>query len=195
MSPILDSIGSVKSYGWGSAAGFKPSFESIATLTSTGSTEIFTFSSIPSTYQHLQIRGIARGAAGTNGGIRITVNGDTAGNYNYNRVYASASTSTPFSDATANTTYIDPGEAAYGTDLANTFAAFIIDIHDYKSTSKFKTFRILKGKTRRTTNGDNIVQLGAGLWRSTSAITSITITAMTPQANNTSFALYGAKGE
>jgi len=61
-------------------AAFNPSsFESIATATGSGQTSV-TFSSIPSTYKHLQIRIIARDNSGNGGGsgaLRLRFNGDT----------------------------------------------------------------------------------------------------------------------
>ncbi len=44
----------------GNATFFAGSYESIATVTSTGSSGNLVFSSIPGTYTHLQIRGILR---------------------------------------------------------------------------------------------------------------------------------------
>ena len=72
------------------------------------------------------------------------------------------------------------------------YAASIIDILDYASTSKFKTTRVLDGYDA---NGSGEVIIGSGNWRSTSAITSITLG---PSSGNmklySSFALYGIKG-
>jgi len=124
--------------------------------------------------------------------MQLTVNSDTGANYGYHRLYGNGVSAA--SDGSSSTTNIDPGYSALGTDLADVYAVWIIDIHDYASTTKNKTFRIFTGKNRNTTNSDNIIQLGSGLWRSTSAITSITITAATTQASSTSFALYGIKG-
>jgi hypothetical protein len=70
------------------------SFESIATATGTGSSATITFSSIPSTYQHLQIRGIARA---TSGGetepidLRLYFNGLTTGIYSSHALYGNGS--------------------------------------------------------------------------------------------------------
>ena len=54
MSPILESIGSVKGFGWGSFS-IPPSFESIATVTVASNAYSVDFTSIPQTYNSLQI--------------------------------------------------------------------------------------------------------------------------------------------
>jgi hypothetical protein len=61
---------------------FAPSgaYDSIATATFTGSALSVTFSSIPSTYTHLQIRGLARTPSG-NDQIDLRFNGDSGNNY------------------------------------------------------------------------------------------------------------------
>jgi hypothetical protein len=60
VSPILESIGSVKGFGWGAAGLLPPSYESIATVNITGNTSTVNFNSIPSTFKHLQLRAICR---------------------------------------------------------------------------------------------------------------------------------------
>jgi len=68
MSPILQSLanGSARGYGAFGAAAAAASYESIASVTPSGSSSSVTFSSIPSTYTSLQLRVNARGTA--NGG-------------------------------------------------------------------------------------------------------------------------------
>ena len=64
------------------------SFESIATATGTGSNSTLTFSSIPQTYKHLQIRVMSRGNAATDqDNLLIRFNGDTGSNYNSHYVF------------------------------------------------------------------------------------------------------------
>jgi len=77
MSPILGATGglSARAYGFTSVIGATNSYESISTVTvgSGGSTTI-SFSSIPATYKHLQIRAIAK-ASGTNFNPKMQFNG------------------------------------------------------------------------------------------------------------------------
>jgi hypothetical protein len=67
----------------------------------------------------------------------------------------------------------------------------ICDVLDYANTNKFKTLRSLTGNDR---NGSGSIWLDSGLWRSTSAITSIKFTTGTAFAQYSQFALYGIKG-
>jgi hypothetical protein len=68
----------------------------------------------------------------------------------------------------------------------------ITDLVDYSDTNKFKTIRSLVGGNINTTVG--YAGLYSGNWRSTSAITSISITPLTGNfSQNSSFALYGIK--
>jgi hypothetical protein len=61
---------------------FAPSgaYDSIATTTLSSPAASITFSSIPATYTHLQIRGIARSTAAA-GNVSIAYNSDTGSNY------------------------------------------------------------------------------------------------------------------
>ena len=65
-------------------------YSSISTVTvGSGGASIITFSSIPSTYTHLQVRGIGRS---TNAGSGVTqfymqLNGDTGANYSNHILY------------------------------------------------------------------------------------------------------------
>ena len=172
-------------------------FESIASATGTGSSGTITFSSIPATYQHLQIRCLIRcdEAANAYRDLRIRLNGDTGTTYNAHLLYGDGTAVTATERATANTyTYITAGLDAYPRDLvtANVMGVAIIDIHDYASTSKNKTTRHFVGVDA---NGAGRVQLSSGLWRSTSAVTSVSIISEAGNWTTASqFALYGIKG-
>jgi hypothetical protein len=197
VSPILESIGSVKGFGWG-ALKSSLAFESIATVTvGSGGTPSITFNSIPATYTHLQIRAIAKNSedANASGYLLVQFNGDTASNYSRHNLYGSGATT--FSDGAASTTFINGGYGVprAGVNAANMFAGYIIDILDYANTNKYKTTRSLGGSDQNNTN-TTYISLNSGNWRSTSAVTSITITASVGfnHTQYSSFALYGIKG-
>ena len=171
----------------GGAPAVTNSYESIATVTvGSGGTSTITFSSIPSTYKHLQIRGISKTSATSGGSIGMTFNADTASNYSMHGLTGNGSSASAygFSDTKI---YI-----GYGAQDTTYFNAIIIDVLDYADTNKYKTSRNLMGLD---TNGGGIVGLLSGSWRSTSAVSTITLT---PQSANfaeySSFALYGIKG-
>ena len=140
------------------------SFESIATATGNGSSGTITFSSIPSTYQHLQIR--LQVIASGGGGQSIRFNSDSGNNYAYHSVGGNGSS--VFAGGTANYSQIFVGDDAAATNPAT----MIIDIHDYASTTKNKTVRSRFGHDR---NGAGSVYLYSGLWMNTSAVTSLSI--------------------
>ena len=159
-------------------------YESIQTYTvGAGGQASVTFSSIPSTYTHLQIRSIAKGS----GGMSIRLNGDTGSNYTRHFLYGDGSS--PASGADTAQTASAIGASSIN---ANIFAGCVIDILDYKSTNKYKTMRSLGGKDY---NGSGSIALASGLWLSTSSITSITIIGESPVdwSQYSQFALYGVK--
>ena len=193
MSPIIGIIAS-------SITGSKlSSYESIATATGNGSSSTITFSSIPSTYKHLQIRGIGKATPTTqaSGLLNIQCNSDTGSNYARHSLRGDGSTTAASGTAsTTNTRFQDA--LAYSqtspVNMANIFGAFIIDIHDYSSTSKYKTIRGLGGIDANTASADFEINLISGLWMNTAAINSITLSANDPFTTTTTFALYGIKG-
>jgi len=197
MSPILDSIGSVKAYGWGSFS-VPNSFESIATasLSSTSSATV-TFSSIPQTYAHLQLRWTARSnEASSFPDFYAKVNSSTtAGDYYYLH-YAQGDGSQANAGQSNGTAGVYIGRVAGSGANSNVFGVGVCDILDYANTSKNKTFRSLTGFDN---NGNGDVVLLSGLYIKTTAISSIELI----PANNapsksfqqySHFALYGIKG-
>jgi len=195
MSPILDSIGSVKAFGWGKILS-STAYESIATSTvGSGGSSYVEFTSIPQTFTHLQIRGIARSTFnnGSDGvGLVIQFNSDTTTNYGEHHLDGDGSSAT--AGATINTATPQPNISAGSGLGANIFGASVIDILDYKNTNKYKTVR---GLTGYDNNGSGRARLASSLWRSSSAVTGILLK---PGGTGnfvqySSFALYGIKGE
>jgi len=173
------------------------SYESIATATGTGSSATISVSSIPSTYASLQVRATFK-ATGTGfyvDDLLLRFNSDTGSNYTKHSLQGNGSTATAV--GTASTTSIDCGRIlSSDAALANMTTTVIIDIHDYASTTKYKTVRIFSGDEGNISNTSFRVFLASGLWQSTSAITSLTFS--TDAALNftsaTQVALYGIKG-
>jgi len=184
VSPILGIIASSKFAAVGD-------FESIATVTvGSGGSSSITFSSIPGTYTHLQVRGIGRlTGAFTAEEYDFTFNSDTGSNYSYH--YLQGSGSAVSVSGVANSTRGRSGSFIGGTGLsASIFGAIILDILDYSNTNKYKTIRLLGGLDG---NGSGFVGIASSLWRSTDAITSITFDVPSDFAEYSHFALYGIK--
>ena len=189
MSPILGIIASQIS-GHLAAPG---SFESIATVTLSSAQSTVSFTSIPSTYKHLQLRVNVRGAGGA--WNFLTFNGDTT-QANYYAHELAGNGSTAYSNATAG------GSAPVGIQLfvsygfSNIFTGGVIDILDYTSTSKNKTVRALSGWDGNGSTPPGEVRLTSGLWSKTpETISSLSfVTNAGNYQQYTQFALYGIKG-
>jgi hypothetical protein len=159
-------------------------YESIQTVTvGAGGQSTITFSSIPQTYTHLQLR-----ATNRSGGARVRFNSDT--NTNYVRHYLYGNGTSVFSGGQTGQTsasIIDSIGAA-----TNFFNVGILDILDYTNPNKYKTMRCLTGFEDAT--GSNCETfLFSGLWLSTSAVNTITLTGSADTSQYSSFALYGIK--
>jgi hypothetical protein len=173
------------------------SFDSIATSTvETGGASFIEFTSIPSTYTHLQLRYMSKSTTdGTLISVKLEVNSDTGSNYAYHGLYGDGGSAGAF--GAANASYIvGPETVGGGAARANMFRATVLDILDYANTNKFKTFRYLDGSSLNTNvAGTQGIRLVSGLWRSTNAITSLKITPLSGNfAQYSHFALYGIKG-
>jgi len=169
------------------------SYESIATVTLGSAASSVTFSSIPSTYKHLQVRAIGRytnpSTGFRNGALQF--NGDTGANYTVHFITGNGSSASASADTGRTFTYCYSMPDDNVT--ANTYGAAVFDILDYANTSKYKTVRSLTGTDA---NGSGEVRLNSGLWLSTSAINSMTFSAnnfIITFSANTQFALYGIK--
>jgi hypothetical protein len=177
-------------------------FYSIATTTVSSSVTSITFSSIPSTYTHLQIRGIMRNTTAAYVGIQnlaMQFNGDTSASYIYRYNFVNGDV-TP----TAQTGWSGGGSAGilmqWGNlsdgGTANTYGGAIIDIYDYTSTIKYKTARGVCGVTQNGVAGTNSgLGMNSGYWVSTAAINSITLLQSSGGQfkQYSSLALYGVK--
>jgi len=168
------------------------SYESIATTTvGSGGTSSITFSSIPATYTHLQVRMLARDSrANTATNLYIQFNGDTAANYADHVLYGNSTSAVAGADVSQTSAVA--ARVAGNNAAASSFGAGVLDILDYANTNKYKTLRSLSGFDDNSVGQSWFI---SGLWMSTSAVTSITITPVTsPILQYSSFALYGIKG-
>ena len=185
--PILGIIASSK------LTAVPSSYESIATVTvGSGGAANVEFTSIPATYTHLQVRAIGRTTrAETNDALNMQFNADTGSNYSWHRLDGDGASASASAATSQTTIIVDRFSAATAT--ASMFGVFILDILDYANTNKYKTTRNLGGYDL---NGSGLITFASGLWRSTSAITSIKL--VSRNAGNlsqySSFALYGIKG-
>ncbi len=176
----------------GAAAAAATSFESIATVTvGSGGAANVEFTSIGTTWTHLQIRSLVRTTEAATGTVSyLQFNSDTtSGNYYGHGLYGTGAAVTAY--ALDGSYYASLSIHSGSSATASVFGAGVIDILDYRNANKYKTVRNLSGYDN---NGSGQVRFASGLWMSTSAITSIKIV---PNSGNfaqySHFALYGIK--
>jgi hypothetical protein len=175
-------------------------FESIQTVTvGAGGQASITFSSIPNTYKHLQIRGTARDNRASTwiDTMYMYFNADSTGSNYYYHVLGGNSSSAFASASAGQTGYGAPIGLTGASNVTTSFGPNVIDILDYANTNKNKTVRSLVGVED---NANGSIRLTSGLWLSTAAITSITLVndgAGVPANSffqqHSTFTLYGIK--
>jgi hypothetical protein len=168
------------------------SYESIATVSvGAGGQSTITFSSIPSTYKHLQLRIFARTSRtpSVTDSLDITINSDTGANYAWHTVAGGGTSAVAASAVSQSRAYISTA----GSGTGGNYGAMIVDILDYANTNKYKTLRTLSGTDA---NGSGAVYFESDLWMSTSAINRLDLVSQSASTilQYSSFALYGIKG-
>ena len=174
----------------GGSANGGGAFELISTQVLASSASSVTFSSISSTYKHLQLRFTAKSASAGGDNLRMQFNSDTANNYAVHYLTGSGSSVASGNAVPWNTAlYAQMPSAAHTTDA---FGAGIIDILDYGSTNKNKTIRNISGSASTF----NIIALTSGVWLNTAVITSLNVYMGTGSniIAGSRFSLYGIRG-
>ena len=158
-------------------------YDALATVTvPSGGVSSITFSGIPSTYTHLQLRGMVLAPSLGGSGV-LRLNSDSGSNYSEHFIEGTGASVT--ANNGTNMTGVD-----YPFITGNTTApgVSILDILDYANTNKYKTLRNLDGADA---NGSGYITFASYGWRSTAAITSISFTGTFAQYST--FSLYGVK--
>lgn len=161
-------------------------YDSLATVTvPSGGVSSIVFSGIPQGYRHLELRFNCI----INADLNIRFNGDSSITYPYHYTYGAGGT--PVSATDTGFTYGYIGYGGFGG--AGATMAGVSTILDYSSTIKFKTLKSINGNDGNTAGGG--VMFTSSLWRSTSAINSLTIYSKdsVSLSQHSSFALYGIK--
>jgi len=165
-------------------------YVALASTTLTSAATI-TFSSISASYTDLRlvvIGGTTRPASSDT--LYIRVNGDTGSNYSQTLLHGSGTAA--YSNRSSNTTslfddgsYIRLVGTTYGLD-----STLFIDFMNYANTTTYKTALLRNGSASFSLPG---VNAAVGLWRSTSAINSISLEGQTVSnfAIGSTFSLYG----
>ena len=167
-------------------------FESIATVTAGGGGMAnATFTSIPSTFQHLQVRGLVRGTHTTTSlNVSLRINSDSSSVYTQHSLYGDGASALAF--GTTSQSRASFGWMPGANASASIFGAFVIDILDYASPSKTRVTRSIAGEDR---NGSGLVAVSSNMWGEyTSPVTTVTILPFSFSfAEYSTISLYGLK--
>jgi len=173
-------------------------YDKIITYTAPSAQTSYTFTTIPSTYTDLVVVASLRADTVTFNNMNyplITYNGDTGANYSltqiFERYYGSQQT---LSDRASNANNMNLGPVATTSFGSGIFSAYFLQVQNYSNSTTYKTC------LNRISTGGNLTDMqgstaSVGLWRSTSAITSLTITASSSGkfVAGSTFTLYGIK--
>lgn len=157
----------------------------IATTTLGSAAASYTFSAISGSYTDLALVCTTRvTGAVDNDDVLVTLNSDTGSNYSATYLNGNGSTAT-----SGRNTSTSKGYWLYvvGNNAgSSTYTVDVINFNNYSNSTTYKTI------ISRTANSSNGAAARAGLWRSTAAITSITLNC--PNSNlaaGSTFTLYG----
>jgi hypothetical protein len=161
-------------------------YDAIASYTFGSAASSYTFSSIAASWTDLILVLSGRTAtAGASDSYLLTLNGDNGNNYSRTRILGTGSAASSASRSAANIDF----EGLSGGSSSSTFYTAIVNLQNYSNSTTYKTLLI------RGSDPANYIEATVGLWRSTSAITSITLA--TSSASNfsvgTTMSLYGVK--
>lgn len=154
----------------------------IATTTLTSAAASYTFSSIPSTYTDLVL--VFNGTMATAEALMMQMNSDTGSNYSV--TFLTGNGSSAFSARTTNATSLNLNNLGSGKTAQYTT---IVQLQNYSNSTTNKTI------LSRTSSANSEAGAIVGLWRNTSAITSITLLGNTSAniAAGSTLSLYGIK--
>jgi hypothetical protein len=152
-------------------------------------------SSYGSTYQHLQIRFVAKSTeADTSSAFGIELNSDTGSNYARHRLLANIAGGVfdiRSDNATSQASMVQVAHISGNSAASDIFGGGVIDVLDPFETTKNTTVRLLSGFHEST---DYRVGLSSGFWNNTNAVTTIKLT---PRSGNfksgSRISLYGLR--
>lgn len=195
MSRVLVGAGLVSA---GSIASHLVNFYAISTATVTsGGNGSFSFTSIPQTFTHLQLRIFGResGTYTYGGSVQIMFNTDASGNSNYSGhgMYGNGSSTLNWGNGiSTDRAYIN--RLSCDTQSSGIYGALIIDILNYKNTNVYKTIKYIGGFDANGSSNGGTISFGSDAWLKTDAINAMTFYYDTGAWEiGTQFALYGIK--
>lgn len=156
-------------------------YEPISSITLGAPTSSIIFNSIPQTYTDLLL--VCNPINTTTTALNFYLNSDTSTNYSYTRFFGEGANR--YSDRGSNTASSLGG---WGTNANTKPYIFATNFMNYSNTNINKTFI-----TRVSEPNANYLGAVMSLWRSNSAITSITFFGNNNLGTGSTFSLYGIK--
>lgn len=165
-------------------------YEPIATTTVSGSsTTAITFNSF-SGYTDLIL--VVNDQVSSASGIKVRFNSDTGSNYSMSTLQGYGSTASSYRTTNAASIY---NNLVYGdSTTASAFTPQIMQIQNYSNSNTYKTMLWRYGSTTQAGGNGDLAAI-VGLWRNTSAITSIEVSVWNAVnfVAGTTATLYGIK--
>ena len=161
-------------------------YEPIATQTLASAAASITFSSIAASWTDLRLVLVATYASASSTAW-MQFNGDTATNYSYTQLYGNGTTAGSSSSSSLSYIVIGDNRAGSSTTIPNFVTT---DIFSYAGS----TYKTALSTDQMDKNGTGSLEYMVGLWRNTTAITSIKIGNDGTNFNTgTTATLYGIK--
>jgi hypothetical protein len=161
-------------------------YSPVASQTLSASASSVTFSNIPQDYTDLILVITRKTDSGTYQDMKMQINGDTGNSYSTTTLagYGTSSVESLRYSNQSSSIFVDVD--AQTSPTANIYNPVIIQLMNYSNSTTYKTWLVRGG------NSATGVEAMVGLWRSTSAINSLTfsLTASTFSSGST-FSLYG----
>lgn len=172
-------------------------FESIATVSLSGTQSTITFSNIPSTFKHIQVRYV--GLSNSMGSLFMRINSDT-NDASYVTHYLSGNGSTTVAgilgSSTGRPAIVVGGVGGGQFSTTYPYTGFI-EIYDYASTNKHRSIKTIHGTDTNNSGYNGVASLSSGLYLNTNAVGTLEfyLDGNMNFTANSHFALYGIKGE
>ncbi|NBR25162.1 MAG: hypothetical protein EBU08_15585, partial [Micrococcales bacterium] len=152
----------------------------IASQTLSSAAASVTFSSIPQGYTDLVLVANVQNTANDGDEVAFQLNSDTTSNYSRTRIYGNGTTASS-GRASSQT------KGALAINSTSMYSTVIANFQNYSNSTTYKTV------ISRGSSASNFVSAYVSLWRSTSAITQITILpdSGTTFVTGSTFSIYG----
>lgn len=156
-------------------------YEPIATTTLGTTQNQIDFNTISGAYTDLVL--VVNGGVTSTADIWLRMNSDTGTNYSRTRLTGDGSTAASARNTSASAIFVSVGTVGSNMNM-------IINIFNYSNATTYKT-------TLTRFNSSSYAASSVGLWRSTSAITSLSLKAEASDTftSGSTFTLYGIKAE